>query len=434
MIPTFELFFGQNLIKGLGDKISDNKIVIERCHEFTIVDAVKVTSPHQLMPGKCINKPWLYGPAMCLETKTIIYPCSRFRCQIPCPCLLCAKQLPKCHFQKFACCGCTECTEHFEDHSLYHATYHFGCKSCSQLLIVMPMFNFFFLTNERPKFPYGQTDPIQIKPLIVELEPKNPPENSIQELMMIKRNESTWCLTCNALFWSIGQLKEHIQLNHLVSKLFRHTYENISKQVSEDFKCIQCPISFSSNSHLDRHVESEHYQLTYTCDLCDDQFKRMDNLMRHKKTHDTQDESEIQTYDCEICNKSFGRKDALIRHKKTAHEVSNDKFTCNECGKQFTRPSHLNRHMTVHQVEVNMEVSCEFCDKAFAQKGNLQRHLRTRNSTNCSECGENFCNVKSLSMHKNDVHVHAECDQCGNKFERKYLNHHKIMAHEHIKK
>ena len=80
----------------IGDKISDDTVVIERCHEFTIVDEVKVTSPYQLMPGKCINKPWLYGPAMFLETKTIIYPCSRFRCQIPCPCLLCAKQPPKC--------------------------------------------------------------------------------------------------------------------------------------------------------------------------------------------------------------------------------------------------------------------------------------------------------------------------------------------------
>ena len=71
----------------------------------------------------------------------------------------------------------------------------------------------------------------------------------------------------------------------------------------------------------------------------------LENLIRHKKTHETQDEIEIKTYDCEICDKSFVRKDALLRHKKTAHEVSNDKFTCNECGKQFTRPSHLNRHI-----------------------------------------------------------------------------------------
>ena len=195
MIPTFEVNFGLNLIIGFGVKISDDSVVTERCHKFSIVDEKKpASSQYQLMSGKGISKKWLYGYAMSLDRKTVIYPCSRFRCSIPCPCLLCAKQHPRCHVPGLMGCGCSDCIKYFNDHTVFHATFHIECKSCSQLLTMLPTFNFFFLNTERPKFPCGLTDRIKIKPLIVELEPKNPPKDSIKELMMLKRNEDSWCL------------------------------------------------------------------------------------------------------------------------------------------------------------------------------------------------------------------------------------------------
>ena len=344
---------------------------------------------------------------MCLDSKTLIYPCTRFRCRIPCPCLLCAKQHSRCNVSSFIACICSDCILHFDDHSVYHATFHFCCKSCSQLITLFPVFNYFFLNTERPKFPYGLTDPIKIKPLVVELEPKNPAENSIKHLMMLKRKEDTWCFRCDARFWSVGQLREHIQLNHLISKVFRHTYENISKLVSIDFQCIQCYKSFTKNSHLVRHVESVHYEETYTCDSCNAPFKLLDSLLRHKKTIHQPPEVEIKTYDCDLCDASFARKDVMIRHKNTAHEISSgSKFSCDDCGKQFNRPDHLRRHVTVHQGVESSEFKCEFCNKAFSRKGNLQRHLLTRIASLCSYCGESFCNMKLLSTHKFDAHLH----------------------------
>ena len=146
MTHKFEVDFDQDWIKGEGAGI-ERSAVCKNCFEFELKEKEGFDpSSVQLQRVKVIKKPWLYGPATCLQSRTIVYPCSRFMCSVPCPCLLCHKKHPSCRDNS---CGCQDCTAHFSDHENFHATFHFGCKSCFQLVNLIPCFNYFFLGNER---------------------------------------------------------------------------------------------------------------------------------------------------------------------------------------------------------------------------------------------------------------------------------------------
>ena len=52
--------------------------------------------------------------------------------------------------------------------------FHVACKSCIQLLENIPQFNFFFLNTEKKKIVCGTYEENKVKPLVVELTPKDP--------------------------------------------------------------------------------------------------------------------------------------------------------------------------------------------------------------------------------------------------------------------
>ena len=94
------------------------------------------------------------------------------------------------------------------------------------------------------------------------------------------------CDECNYSVQSAQQLREHIQLNHLVSKRFFHCYETGIVENQNKFvniKCSQCDYNFESKKQLKSHILRVHYEKTFECNLCDELFTRDDNLERHKK-------------------------------------------------------------------------------------------------------------------------------------------------------
>ena len=144
----YQADFRQSLIKGRDYKI-DPRISKLKCHQFSLENSTNLfPTSVQLLPGKSIQEPWLYGPAMNLLTRSIIYPCTDFRCSLPCPCLLCAKIHSKCRVPSSKPCSCPDCAQHFENHCEFHGTFHFGCKYCFQLVQKIPQFDFFFLDTE----------------------------------------------------------------------------------------------------------------------------------------------------------------------------------------------------------------------------------------------------------------------------------------------
>ena len=120
------------------------------CHKFSLnVKAAAQSSKIEVLPGKVCNENWLFGPATLLGSRSVIYPCSRFRCSIPCPCQDCQKLCSPspCQAPVNSSCSCSDCAQRFKDHSRFHRTFHKDCKFCIQLLELFPNFNFWFLNH-----------------------------------------------------------------------------------------------------------------------------------------------------------------------------------------------------------------------------------------------------------------------------------------------
>lgn len=188
-------------------------------------------------------------------------------------------------------------------------------------------------------------------------------------------------------------------------------------------------------------------------------------------------------FKCEQCPKSFSDERYLRKHVIRMHESAKKrepvgKLTCGVCGKHFPRLSHLTRHQVVH---FNVrDWSCPFCSLSFIQKAHLVTHLgrkhrneRVENieeemekvrgrdeevvhgpapdpsqpSTSnsplrplsdqlhiplivCAFCGANFSTNNQLKRHRESNHVVRRCLRCGESVNgRVAMREHERMKH-----
>ena len=81
------------------------------CHIFKATGDVEVIGLEdkefrvKLIAGEVMEHESLYGPAS-LRDKTLIYPCTLFKCRVGCACKMCRNKLTNC--------------EDFKDHEAYH--------------------------------------------------------------------------------------------------------------------------------------------------------------------------------------------------------------------------------------------------------------------------------------------------------------------------
>ena len=93
-ISKFEADYNANLVKmqlttDPTDWYNKTKRPRLRCHKFTFAEPPDPKKTSVIVtPGKSVVHEWLYGPATVLETRTVIYPCVRNRCSVPCRCLI----------------------------------------------------------------------------------------------------------------------------------------------------------------------------------------------------------------------------------------------------------------------------------------------------------------------------------------------------------
>ena len=388
-MSSLSLNFGDHLIQG-----KDANAVREtngKCFMFSVNDKAEnlISSEVEVFPGASVKKKCLYGAAMSLSGRSMIYHCTKFRCQIPCPCTLChKKKYPTC--QSPVKCHCEECTAYFQDHDTFHAMYHVNCKFCDV------SYEMFMVTVKEG----NPSDKFAVK----EWNFKN----------IRKNNNSTVSFE---------------------SKPFSHDYSNpyyyydLSKK--EDVRCYQCNRYFKSGPCLIEHVDSVHYKEDHQCNFCTKSFSRKDNLERHVvRFHENQDCGEALS--CDICDKKFTRRDTLLRHQKI-HNASNDSILgCKVCGKQFNRETNLSRHMKVHlSDESRNRYTCGFCETKFSLNAHLERHLLCVHNENgefknkCTACEENFCTGKQLKCHVMTKHFSLSCVKC----DRIFSNRSNLNAH-----
>ena len=109
---------GQGLKIEHEDRKSSRKCHIFELSEYKISLLSANSAP--LTPGKSVKEAWIYGPATCLQSRAVVYPCSHFKCAVPCPCLLCARNHPRCRVPVSEACKCKDCITHTKDHEIYH--------------------------------------------------------------------------------------------------------------------------------------------------------------------------------------------------------------------------------------------------------------------------------------------------------------------------
>ena len=148
------------------------------------------------------------------------------------------------------------------------------------------------------------------------------------------------------------------------------------------------------------------------CQDCGKQFNRSDNLERHRKF----------THICGECNKEFCSSRTLSAHITKDH----GRYECEQCEKVFSKKSNMSEHLisqvkcvvcegtlcSKNKLKVHMltkhsqkvTFSCSDCGKNFSRKWLLERHRKKMFETVCDQCEDQFCNLRSLTIHKNRIH------------------------------
>ena len=370
------------------------------CHEFTVKNVKlqkkfmiyssqscpvkEIPSDVSLIAGK-YSEGFLHGPASSLTSKSIMYPCSEFRCKIDCPCQLCRYQSGYCslsgiHLESVK--DCELCRKDYDDHMLHHRAYHLQCQLCTELHRIFPLYTYAVV---RWEYNYGK--------LITE-----PHEDA-------------------------------------KSYIFKHCYViakhdfGLADKSKEDtntgggpFSCDNCSQIFKRKGNLKRHEVSQHFQPKYPCHSCEQKFSRKDNLTHHINNVHL---NEGSRFECKKCNEHFSKESNFHRHiDGSKNRDGSDKHTCNVCHDHFCTSRKLSKHMQIHtKYESNQ------CKKIFASKQSLETHIAHRVKDSCAECGKTFCNKSDLNSHNSYHHKYVQCSKCGERFLKASILNHELKQH-----
>lgn len=194
-----------------------------------------------------------------------------------------------------------------------------------------------------------------------------------------------------------------------ISNLILHKRSHMGEK---QYECKECGKVFNDSSTLKRHVRTHTGEKPYECHQCGKAFSQKTSLKAHMRTHTGE-----KPYECNHCGKSFGTSSYLIVHKGI--HTGEKLYECSDSGKAFNTSSHLTVHKKIHTGE-NL-YACKDCGKLFRGLSSLRMHVRTHTGEKpyeCKECRKTFSVYSSLRRH---VRTHmgekpCECIQCGRAF------------------
>ena len=373
------------------------------CHEFSVQSVniqekfmeyssrsrpvTEIPSDVSLIAGKYPDG-FLHGPATSLTSKSIMYPCSEFRCKVDCPCQLCQNKSRHCtlscsHLELVK--DCEPCRKDYNDHMLHHRAYHLKCEYCAELHRIFPQYAY---TVVRWEYSYRN--------LIHE-----PHEDAKSYLFK----------HCYGLAYKA-----------------KHEYGIGDKSKEENnagggpLNCDNCTKKFKRKSDLKRHEVSQHFQPKHPCHLCGQKFTRKDNLTHHINNAHL---NNISHYECKICNEQFSKQSNFHRHiNGSQNSDGSDKYTCNVCQDHFCTSRKLSKHLQTHA-----KYECNQCKKIFASKQNLEAHVRNQVKDSCGECDKTFCNRSDLNSHNLFYHKYVQCSKCGERYLKTSIMNHELTKH-----
>lgn len=204
-------------------------------------------------------------------------------------------------------------------------------------------------------------------------------------------DQKYFCPICKTMLTSQHDFTVHIRLH------------NSDNEIHDDkgFVCRICKKKLSSSSSLDRHVLVHSGERPFSCKYCGDTFTTNGNMHRHIRTHSNKGEN----YESDGSTDSNSSRQTEYNNNKV--EAKNDNK------RKLEDAEDLSKKLKVPQQNVTSDETqhykCPVCQRTdFASLRVLETHFEDNHPdypVTCSECNIRFQNSKSLSHHRNAVHL-----------------------------
>lgn len=210
---------------------------------------------------------------------------------------------------------------------------------------------------------------IKLEPKTVLDENPTPSANKSKTTRSSREQKQFECFDCKKQFSRSNNLKRHVPL-HSTGRPFKRT----PAEPHKDIPCFECGRFFTRVSNLKRHQMLLHLgELPYGCEFCGLRYKSLDKLRKHvftcyltKKEDETEPIGETSsglvplteslektilmsaklTFSCIVCNEQFKTTKEMNKHRKTHTEIK--PFICDQCGWKFRKRSQLRDHIRIH--------------------------------------------------------------------------------------
>ncbi|XP_053172041.1 zinc finger protein 502-like isoform X1 [Scomber japonicus] len=170
-----------------------------------------------------------------------------------------------------------------------------------------------------------------------------------------------------------------------------HPKQRLNSPNTTSLSCKLCGESFQSRSSLVIHVKSHSNDTTALCPpdhaaladsaikalgahrgnnlcyICGKTFTTRTHLKRHMLVH-----TGLKPHCCKICGRRFGRGECLRVHMRI-HTVEKP-YSCEVCGREFRQRGNMICHIRTHTGEKPHR--CIICSRPFAYKKDMLRHMQ----------------------------------------------------------
>lgn len=235
-----------------------------------------------------------------------------------------------------------------------------------------------------------------------------------------------------------------------------------TRTAGREYECYLCRMRCVKKKQCVEHIRTTHMELEFTCQLCDEKFRKASGLRRHNSYC-----TEANAFKCADCHLTFYSRKWMINHRRKTHDAEQYNgvkrairtYECYICRKQSVDRKQCRKHSRTH---LSLDHSCQYCGKKFLEISYLRRHSQfctQSNAFRCVECSSlSFHSEERLHIHRRDIHgghlyrcsicnltftdrqaraqhKHTstqpkpfQCDECGNQFRNK----NQLKSHQNV--